>query len=283
LQGLILSNALRAQKNAEDESCTIALNNLRTEVIRLRNEATEKDKILLSLVDKVKEDEASFKAQAEIQNNEIEDLRKQLAKAKEKCGLTEANRDISEYWKKYLEKTVEELRASIERCFKKSLGCVEKIKASFANVGAYSNEDNFIRGDPEGVIEWISGEAEALEEILSDRGDVCAFSGARGISAILEKAGCDHVKTLTQVEAAFSVDDTKDPSAEASLMGGKFYTDIWANGGREMAHEIMKKSEKDIHDAREAAKKAEEAAERERRICIVLWPLASAFVFVTSI
>jgi hypothetical protein len=61
LQGLILSNALRAQKNAEDESCTMALNNLRSEVIRLRNEATEKDKILLSLVDKVKENEASFK------------------------------------------------------------------------------------------------------------------------------------------------------------------------------------------------------------------------------
>jgi hypothetical protein len=84
LQGLILSNALRAQKNAEDESCTIALNNLRTEVIRLRNEATEKDKIILSLVDKVKEDEASFKAQAEIQKNEIEDLQKQLVEAKEK-------------------------------------------------------------------------------------------------------------------------------------------------------------------------------------------------------
>jgi hypothetical protein len=46
-----------------------------------------------------------------------------------------------------------------------------------------------------------------------------------------------------------SVDDTKDPSAEASFLGGKFFTDIWENGGREMAHEIMKKSEKDIHDA----------------------------------
>jgi hypothetical protein len=65
------------------------------------------------------------------------------------------------------------------------------------------------------------------------------------------------------------VDDTKDPSAEASLMGGKFFTDIWENSGREMAHEIMKKSEKDIHDAREAAKRAEEVAERERRIGIV--------------
>jgi predicted RNase H-like nuclease (RuvC/YqgF family) len=234
LQGLILSNALRAQKNAEDESCTIALNNLRSEVIRLRNEATEKDKILLSLVDKVKEYEASFKTQTEAQKIEIEDLRKQLAEAKEKCGLTEANRDISEYWKNYLEKTVEELRASKERCFKKSLGYVEKIKANFANVGAYSNEDNFIRGDPEGVIEWISGEAKAFEEILSDRGDVCVFSGARGNSAILEKAGCDRVKTLAQAEAAFSVDVTKDPSSEASLMGGKFYTDIQANGGREM-------------------------------------------------
>jgi hypothetical protein len=146
---------------------------------------------------------------------------------------------------------------------------VEKIKTSFANVGAYSNEDNFIQGDPEGVIEWVSGEAEALRKFLSDRGDVCAFSGARGVSAVLEKAGCNHVKTLAQAEAAFSVDDTKDPSAKASLIGGKFFTDIWENGGREMAHEIMEKSEKDIHDAREAAKKAEEAAEHERRIGII--------------
>jgi hypothetical protein len=148
------------------------------------------------------------------------------------------------------------------------VGCVKKMKTSFANVGAYSNEDNFIRGDPEGVIEWISGEAEAFEEILSDRGDVCAFSGARGVSAILEKAVCNHVKTLAQAEAAFSVEDTKDPSAEASLLGGKFFTNIWENGGREMAHEIMKKSEKDIHDYREAAKKSEKTAELERRIAL---------------
>jgi hypothetical protein len=51
------------------------------------------------------------------------------------------------------------------------------------------------------------------------------------------------------------MDDTKDPSAEASLVGGKFYTNIWANGGREIAHEIMKKSKKDIHDARVQANK----------------------------
>jgi hypothetical protein len=103
---------------------------------------------------------------------------------------------------------------------------------------------------------------------LSDRGDVCAFSGARGVAAILEKAGCEHVKILAQAEAVFSVDDTKDPSAEASLIGGKIFTDIWENGGRGMAHEIIKKSEKYTHDAREATKAAEKVAELERRICI---------------
>jgi hypothetical protein len=73
LQGLILSNALRAQKNAEDEDCTIAFNNLRSEVIELRNEGLEKDKILISLVNKIKEDEAQNKVQVEAQKVEVED------------------------------------------------------------------------------------------------------------------------------------------------------------------------------------------------------------------
>jgi hypothetical protein len=36
----------------------------------------------------------------------------------------------------------------------------------------------------------------------------------------------------------------KDPSAEATLVGGKFYSDVWANGGLELANEIIKKNEK---------------------------------------
>jgi hypothetical protein len=57
----------------------------------------EKDKILLTLLDKVKGDEANFKAQFEIQRNEIENLQKQLAEAKLKCAIAEADRDASEY------------------------------------------------------------------------------------------------------------------------------------------------------------------------------------------
>jgi hypothetical protein len=244
------------------------LNNLRSEVIELRNEGLEKDKILNSLVNKIKEDEATSKAQAEAQKCKIEDLWKQLAEAKLKCAIAEADRDASDYWRNYWEKTAVELRSSKERCYEKSIECVRKLKTSFADVGAYSSEDNFVRGDPEGPIERISGEADAFEEILNSRGDVCAFSGARGVATILEKMGCEHVKSLAQTEAALSIEDTKDPSTEASLIGGKFFTDIWENGGRGMAHEIIKKSEKDTHDAREATKAVEKTAELQRRIGI---------------
>jgi hypothetical protein len=41
------------------------------------------------------------------------------------------------------------------------------------------------------------------------------------------------------------------------------------NGGRELANEIIKKNEKDTHDAREEARRAKEVAECERHIGIV--------------
>jgi hypothetical protein len=47
----------------------------------------------------------------------------------------------------------------------------------------------------------------------------------------LEKAECGHIKAIAQAEATFSVDDTKDPSVEATLIGGKFYNDVWVNDG----------------------------------------------------
>jgi hypothetical protein len=178
MQGLIISNALRAEKNAEDESCQIALGNLRSEVIKLRNETLEKDKILHSLVDRVKKNEAKFNAQSEAHKVEVENLQKKLAEASENFALAKAKQEISEWSKARLEKNVEELCEFKERCFEKSLGCVRKLKISFAMVGAYSSEEKFIRVDPEGVIDWIGEEAEAFEEILSDRGDICAFAGA---------------------------------------------------------------------------------------------------------
>jgi hypothetical protein len=175
--------------------------------------------------------------------------------------VAKAKEEISESTSSRLQKNVEELHESKERCYEKSLDCAKKLKDSFAKVGAYSSEQKFIRSDPEGVIQWIGEEAEAFEEILSDRGDFCAFASARGVAAVLEKTGCEHDKVVAQAEVIFSIDDTKEPSAEVTLMGGKFYSDVWMKGGRDIADEAIRKNEKESHDARVEAKEAEEAAE----------------------
>jgi succinylglutamate desuccinylase len=55
-----LSKALKAQKECEDESTQIAFENLHLEVITLWNEGLEKDKILLSLIEKLKTSQANL-------------------------------------------------------------------------------------------------------------------------------------------------------------------------------------------------------------------------------
>jgi hypothetical protein len=86
-----------------------------------------------------------------------------------KFEVATAKQEISEWTSSRLQKNVEELHESKERCYERYLDCAKKLKDSFTKVGAYSSEQKFIRGDPEGVIEWIGEEVEAFEEILSDR------------------------------------------------------------------------------------------------------------------
>jgi hypothetical protein len=150
--------------------------------------------------------------------------------------------EISKIEKSRAQKNAKGLHNSKERCYKISLECAKNLKNSFAKVGAYSSEQRFIRGDPDGVIQWISWEVEAFDEILSDRGDFCAFAGARGAVSILEKVGCDHAKAVVQPEFVISADDIKNPSAEASLLSGKFYSEVWIKGGREIADEAIRKN-----------------------------------------
>jgi predicted nucleic acid-binding Zn-ribbon protein len=104
-------------------------------------------------VDRVKKDEAKFNAQSEAHRAKVEGLQKKLTGANENFEHAKVKKEISEWSNARLEKNVEELRESKERCFEKSLYCVRKLKTSFAKVGAYSFEENFIQGDPEGVID----------------------------------------------------------------------------------------------------------------------------------
>jgi hypothetical protein len=78
---------------------------------------------------------------------------------------------------------------------------LKQVENAFISVGAFSAEQNFIRGDPEGVIKRIESEVEAFDEVLTSRGDFCACVGARGGAvSLLEKAGCEHAKAVIQLD-----------------------------------------------------------------------------------
>jgi hypothetical protein len=248
-QGLILSKAMKAQNDAEDESYRIALGNLRSEVITLRNEAPTKGGILLSLVEKLKASEAKLFAQAEAHKADMQELKNKVAKATENFNVEVVKHEICEIERSRAQKNVNELRAAKGKCYDMAMECAKNLKNNFSRVGVFSLEQKFIRGDPNGVIQWISGEAKAFEEILSDKGDFCAFADARGAVSILEKVGCDHAMVVAQPDFAFSTDDVRNPSAEATTLGGKFYSEVWLKGGREIADEVIKKNEKESHDA----------------------------------
>jgi predicted RNase H-like nuclease (RuvC/YqgF family) len=156
-QGLILSKALKAQKDAEDESYHIALRNLRSEVITLRNEALEKDKILLSLVDKLKSNEAKLAAQAEAHKAKIQELKRKVAEATKKFEVEVVKHEICEIERSRGQKNADELCAAKEKCYEISMGCAKNLKSSFGKVGAFSSHQKFIRGDLDGVIQWRGG------------------------------------------------------------------------------------------------------------------------------
>jgi alanine racemase len=170
-QGLILSKALKAQKDAEDESTRMAFGNLRSDVITLRNEALEKDKILLSVVERLKSSEARLASLSEVEQkmekfekkkeedakriadleyalsiqvglhrSEVEGLEKKLDEVTENYNVEQAKREISDTERLRVQKNVEELRQTKEECYNVAMECCNKLKNSFAKVGAFSTK-----------------------------------------------------------------------------------------------------------------------------------------------
>jgi succinylglutamate desuccinylase len=78
---------LKAQKDCEDESTKIAFGNLHSEVIILRNEALEKDKILLSLVERLKTNEANLARFSEVDQKILKLEKEKEANAKRIADL----------------------------------------------------------------------------------------------------------------------------------------------------------------------------------------------------
>jgi hypothetical protein len=147
--------------------------------------------------------EYALSTQVELHRTEVQKLEKKLAELTENFNVEQTKCEISDLERLRVQKNVEELHQAKEEWSNVALESANNLKNSFAKAGAFSSEQNFIRGDPDGVIRWISSEAKAFEQILSDKGDFCAFAGAHGAVSILEKVGCEHARLLFSLGSQF--------------------------------------------------------------------------------
>jgi alanine racemase len=182
-QGFTLSKALKVQKDAKDEGTRIAFGNLRSEVITLRNEALEKDKILLSLVKRLKTSEAKLaklsevdekilkfekekeadakriadlefvlSIQAGLHRSKVVGLENKLYEVTENLNVEQSKREIFDTEWLRVHKNVEELRQAKEECYNVAMQFSNKLKNVFVSIAAFLAEQNLIRGDLEGVV-----------------------------------------------------------------------------------------------------------------------------------
>jgi hypothetical protein len=264
-ESMIKSQATRAIKK-DTKSCS--LKSLITSLSEADQKIKEFEKKQETDAKRIVDLEYALSIQVDLHRYEVQGLDKNLDEVIENFNVEQTKREISDMERLRVQKNVEELRQTKEKCYKVAMECCNNLKNSFAKVGAFSSEQNFICGDPDGVIQWISGEAKAFEEILGDRGDFCAFASARGAVSVLEKVGCEHAKVVVQLGFPLSANDIRNPSAEAAALSGKFYSEVWLRGGREIADEAIRKNEKEPHDALEEARKTKEGAEPAKLIGI---------------
>ena len=99
----------------------------------MRNEALTKDKIFLSLVERLKSSEAKMSAQAEAHKAEVQELKRKIAEATKNFEVKAVKHEICEIERSRAQKNVNELRK--EKCYEISIECPKNLKNSFSKVG----------------------------------------------------------------------------------------------------------------------------------------------------
>jgi hypothetical protein len=106
--------------------------------------------------------EYGLSAEVELHKSEVLRLEKKLDEVNENFEVEKEKCEISETERIIVLKNIDELCQSKEECFSVCMQCCNKLKSILAKVGAFSIEQNFIRGDPEGVIRWIKVKLKIL-------------------------------------------------------------------------------------------------------------------------
>jgi hypothetical protein len=231
-QSMLLSKALRMQKDLEDKKNEIIIEGLESKIKDYEASLEKKDFLLQATKGSLAE------IQAENARLSEELLQTQAAlKGKSESFEQEKNELQAKYEaeankNRRLQKSLKDLRNT---CLEFGSRCVQRLKGVFSSVGASYEDIAPSAEDISDTFKHIKNEVDALDEVIAGHGDFCALIASHGTTAAFLKAGCTHAKTINRPTFSLSPSDLIDISSEAGSIGNRFIIQIWAKGKRELA------------------------------------------------
>jgi hypothetical protein len=222
---MLLSKVLQMQQDLEDKKNEIIIEGLENKIKEYEASLEKKDFLLQAM-------EGSL-AEAQTENARLnrELLQKSESFEQERKNLqTKYETEAIENTK--LQQSLKELR---NMCLGFGSRCIQRLKKVFNSVGASAENFTPSAENISSTFEHIEGEVEALDEVIAGHGDFCALLASRGTAAAFLKAGCTHGKMVNRPTFSLSSTDLVDIPSEAQSIGSRFITQIWANGGRDLA------------------------------------------------
>jgi hypothetical protein len=114
----------------------------------------------------------------------------------------------------------------------RSSACLREI---FTSVGAVSGEKNYSDEDIPKALDFMEKEINEFDEVIEGHRDFCALVDSCGTTAAFVKAECNLIRTVNRPNIRLSLSDLVNTPAEASSIGNRFITQIWAKGDQEIA------------------------------------------------
>jgi DNA repair exonuclease SbcCD ATPase subunit len=235
---MLLSKALRMKQDFKDKKNEIIIEGLESKIKDCEASLEKRDFLLQAT-------EGSL-AELQAKNARLnEELLKAQTTLKEKSEhFEQETKELqakSEAEAKKNTKLQESLKDLRNKCSEFATCCMDRLKGIFSSVGASSEEIAPSDEDIPKTFEHIENEVDALDEVISGHGDFCALLASRGTAAAFLKAECTHAKTVNKPNFSLSPSDLVNIPSEARSIGNRFITQIWANGGRELARDKARK------------------------------------------
>jgi DNA repair exonuclease SbcCD ATPase subunit len=235
---MLLSKALRMKQDFEDKKNEIIIEGLESKIKDCEASLEKRDFLLQATEGSLAElqaknarlNEELLKAQTTLK--EKSEHFKQETKELQAKSEAEAKKNTK------LQESLKDLR---NKCSEFATCCMDRLKGIFSSVGASSEEIAPSDEDIPKTFEHIENEVDALDEVISGHGDFCALLASRGTAAAFLKAECTHAKTVNKPNFSLSPSDLVNIPSEARSIGNRFITQIWANGGRELARDKARK------------------------------------------